>query len=90
MNSDIDSSVAKTDGEGSFGCLASFVSASGVAEAFDDPSTATLKATGDPKRESRKERNFENISLNENHWKKLTSFNWAFTTVEHFQLGCEP
>lgn len=41
MNSDIDSSEAKIEGEGSFGCLASFVSAAGVAEAFDDPSKAT-------------------------------------------------
>lgn len=90
MNSDIDSSEAKIEGEGSFGCLASFVSAAGVAEAFDDPSKATLNSTGVPRRESRKERKFENISSNENHWKKLTSFNWDFNTVAHFQLGCEP
>lgn len=97
MNSEIDSSVASSDGEGSFGGLASLVSAAvfsefvgGVAAAFDDPSTATLKATGDPNRESRKERKFENKSSKENDWKNLTSFNWAFTTVEDFQLGCEP
>ena len=83
--------MAKAGEDRSLDGLASFASAVGapdltgdVAEAFDDPSTATLKATDDHKSESRKERKFDNRSSNKNHLKKLTSFNCAFTTAEQF------
>ena len=74
INSEIDSSVAKEEGEGSFDGLTSFASCNGTSDlagveaaAFEDPSTATLKATDDPKSLSRKEQKFENRSSKKNH-----------------------
>jgi hypothetical protein len=49
-----------------------------------------LKATDDPKSLSRKEQKIENRSSKENHWKKLTSFNWAFTKYVPLRVGCKP
>lgn len=62
MNSEIDSCVAKAPEEGSFDGLAAFASGAtasdlvgGVAAAFEEPSTPTLKTEDDAKSVSRKE-----------------------------------
>lgn len=74
MNSEIDSSVAKAPEEWSFDGLSSFASdftssdlVGGVEPALKGPSTPTLKAKGDTKSVSRKERIFENRFSNGNH-----------------------